>query len=57
MITKVYLSVYRESNENFDRVSHGIDEWLRNVPLPNEPVKNFNPKRDYEGLYIMMERD
>lgn len=51
---KVYLITYTEEirGRNVTYVSHGIDEDLRNVILPWEPLIHFSPKYDAEGAYI-----
>ena len=49
---KVYLITCKEKLKNgreITVVSHGVDEDLRNVILPSEPLSHFSPKDDNDG--------
>jgi len=55
---KVRLITYEEELDNgriITLVSHGVDEDLRNVVLPNEPSSHFSPTWDTSGPYIETE--
>lgn len=55
---KVYLIECTDKDKNgktITVVSHGVDENLKNVILPCEPVHTFNPKFDSNGAYIEVE--
>ena len=51
---KVHLvtCIEKIKGRNVTLVSHGVDEDLRNVILPLEPLSHFSPKYDGEGAYI-----
>ena len=55
-MSKIYLITYKDDN-GVTRVSHGVNEWLENVVLPPEPIQNFKPSHDGQGLYITMEEN
>lgn len=49
--SKIYLITYMEGGREL--VSHGIgDASLKTYILSQDPPSHFQPKRDFEGLYI-----
>lgn len=52
---KVRLITYVEDRQEL--VSHGVCEnTLKVEVLPTNPIASFNPSRDDEGYYILMEK-
>lgn len=49
--SKIYLITFMENGKEL--VSHGIgDATLKTYCLSVDPVKDYKPKKDYEGWYI-----